>query len=94
MSEGDHTGPPAPTPIEAPADFPVIWEDPDDAKLPWQFDPLHFPHPLPILEGGMWCDFTVNGFNHAFEAYEIPTRGDARIIKHLLLYGHVSGRSA
>jgi hypothetical protein len=28
----------------------------------------------------MWCDFTVNGFNHAFEAYEIPTRGDARLI--------------
>ncbi len=80
MSDGDHAGPPAPTPIEAPADFPVTWENPEDAQLPWQYDPLHFPHPLPILEGGMWCDFIINGFNHAFEAYEIPNRGDARLI--------------
>ncbi len=79
MSNGDQPGPPAPTPIEAPADFPVTWENPKDAELPWQFDPMHFPHPIPALEADIWCIFT-DGFNHAFETYEIPNRTVARFI--------------
>lgn len=80
MPDENAAGPPAPTPIETPENFPVIWENPEDAQLPWEYDPMHFTDPIPVLEGDMWCGFIANGFNHAFETYEIPNRAVSRLI--------------
>ena len=30
-------------------DFSVIWKDPEDEKLTWVYDPMHFPRPLAPL---------------------------------------------
>ncbi len=32
-------------------DFQVTWKNPEDAKLSWNFDPMHFPRPLTPLTG-------------------------------------------
>ena len=50
---------PAHGPVPAPPDFPVVWETPDDEKLFWTNDRMHWPDPLPMLltsldfEGGI-----------------------------------------
>ncbi len=67
---------PAPgKPIPAPPDFPVRWENPKDAKMFWEPDPMHYPDPIAPLEfefinGGLG----EHGFNHAAEKYELPVR--------------------
>ena len=83
MSDEGHAGPPDPTPIEAPVDFPITWDNPEDVQLPWQYDPLHFTDPIPALEGDVWCVF-MTGFDYAFETYEIPNRSVARLINTYL----------
>ena len=49
---------PAPTPIPLPDHFPIKWEHPDHAALPWQQDRMHAPHPMTPLSA--W--FANNGF--------------------------------
>jgi len=83
MPDESHAGPPEPTPIETPENFPVTWENPKDAELPWEYDPMHFTNPIPVLEGDVWCVFR-EGFNYAFEAYEIPNRAVSRLINTYL----------
>src|SRR5439155_1063116 len=41
--------PPRGIPIETPSDFPVTWQQPDDAQLLWTLDRVHWPDPLPTL---------------------------------------------
>src|SRR5690348_8216722 len=63
---------PAPTPIPLPDHFPIKWEHPDHAALPWQQDRMHAPHPMTPLSA--W--FANNGFRHgpnkALAAYNTP----------------------
>lgn len=67
---------PAPgKPIATPPEFPVRWEDPKDARMFWEPDPMHYPDPMTPLEfeflnGGLG----EHGFNHAAEHYELPVR--------------------
>ncbi|MGH2770910.1 MAG: hypothetical protein ACRDJF_10385, partial [Actinomycetota bacterium] len=63
-----------PQPIPVPEDFPVVWEDPEDGKLFWQLDPMHFPAPVPLLEFDLLFGMQ-RGFEHAFREYEIPVSG-------------------
>jgi len=72
--------PPQPRPVPAPPDFPVQWDSPEEAHLPWTRDPMHFPAPLPTLEGEMWCRAMHHGFCRAQEAYEMPIRARAKQI--------------
>jgi hypothetical protein len=36
--------------IPTPPDFPVVWENPDDERLFWTRDAMHFPNPVNALE--------------------------------------------
>ena len=55
--------PPEPRPIPDSPDFPVTWENPDDARLPWEYDATHFTGPVPYLESqAFWAEVFV-GFN-------------------------------
>jgi pyruvate,water dikinase len=55
MSNENTMNPPEPTPIAIPPDFPVTWENPDDAHIFWQHDRMHFPDPAPPLERQFWA---------------------------------------
>ena len=37
-------------PIPASPDFPVVWDDPDDERLFWTRDAMHFPNSVNVLE--------------------------------------------
>ena len=69
-----HAGPPAPQIVPIPADFPVSWDNPEDERLPWQFDPMHFPEPMPRLEGELYSAIYETGMSPAFAGYELPVR--------------------
>ena len=49
MSPIDATGVCAAAPLPPPADFPVIWQNPDDACLCWTLDRVHWPDPMAPL---------------------------------------------
>jgi pyruvate,water dikinase len=63
---------PAPTPIPLPEHFPITWDHPDQAALPWAQDRMHAPKPMTPLSH--W--FANNGFrlgaNKAVSAYNAP----------------------
>ena len=69
-----HAGPPEPQIVPIPADFPVSWDNPEDERLRWQFDPMHFPEPMPRLEGELWSGIYETGMSPAFAGYELPVR--------------------
>ena len=69
-----HAGPPEPQIVPIPADFPVSWDNPEDERLPWQFDPMHFPEPMPRLEGELYSGIYETGMSPAFAGYELPVR--------------------
>ena len=73
---------PQPQPIPVPANFPVHWDSPEEAHMPWGRDPMHFPSPLPTLEGEVWCRIMHCGFCRAQEAYEMPVRARAKDINN------------
>ena len=59
-----HADPGAPTTTAAPG-FPVAWQQhPDDAKLFWQHDPMHFPDPLAPMEAAMLQRTLGPGFGY------------------------------
>lgn len=63
---------PVPRPIPAPANFPITWESPELAQLPFQQDRQHVPNPMTPLAA--W--FAMNGFavgaTRAMAAYDVP----------------------
>jgi pyruvate,water dikinase len=60
-------------PIPAPPDFPVVWENPDDERLFWTRDAMHFPNPVNELEDEFLVRIAQgNGFARASEAYAMP----------------------
>jgi len=62
-----------PKPIPNSPDFPVNWENREDAQLPWQFDPMHIPYPIPPFEAEVW-QTTYEGWNKANELTGVPIR--------------------
>src|SRR5215211_4426786 len=72
-------------PIPAPPDFPVVWEDPDDERLFWTRDAMHFPNPVNALEEEFLVRLAQGeGFARACEAYDMPIRLRARRINSYL----------
>jgi pyruvate,water dikinase len=72
-------------PIPVPPNFPVAWENPDDERLFWTRDAMHFPVPVNELED----EFSIrlaqeNGFARACEAYDLPFRLRPRRINYYL----------
>ena len=54
----------APTPgqpIPTPPDFPVVWDDPSDARQTWTFDSVHFSEPVAPLPYAVTAAFFVGG---------------------------------
>jgi hypothetical protein len=72
-------------PIPAPPDFPVVWEDPDDERLFWTRDAMHFPYPVNALEGEFLVRIAQgNGFARAREAYDMPVKMLVRLVNTYL----------
>ena len=72
-------------PIPAPPDFPVVWENPDDERLFWTRDAMHFPNPVNALEEEFLVRIAQGeGFARACEAYDMPIRLRARRINTYL----------
>ena len=80
-------------PVPIPADFPVTWESPEDAKRLWRLDPLHYPNPLPLLEHDLHQGYDVTGSNRALESYNFPFRWVMRNINGYL-YSSIIPKSA
>src|SRR5215204_1205271 len=72
-------------PIPAPPNFPVVWENPDDERLFWTRDAMHFPNPVNALEEEFLVRIAQGkGFARACEAYDMPIRLRARRINTFL----------
>jgi pyruvate,water dikinase len=75
-------------PIPVPADFPVVWDAPEDAQALWQIDRMHFPDPLLPMEYA-FVAYAMAQINWAREQYGQPMRTRSRLINH---YSYMSGR--
>lgn len=63
-----------PQPIPLPADFPVVWERPEDAHAFWERETMHMPGQATVLDGALACRWVNEGFNAACEDYSMPIR--------------------
>lgn len=59
--------------IVPPAEFPVVWEAVDDAKMFWERDMMHYPAPMKPAEFAL-MKLYENGFNTAADLYDLPVR--------------------
>ena len=62
---------PAPTSIPIPADFPVTWQDPEDAAWTWDQEATHFPESMPPLEFDFW-NCAIHGIYDCKSACLLP----------------------
>lgn len=67
-----------PQPIALPADFPVVWERPDEAHGFWERETMHFPGQSPLLDHSFAHRWVEEGFNAACEDYSMPVRNAYR----------------
>lgn len=67
-----------PQPIELPDDFPVVWEQPEDAQGFWQRETMHLPGQSTMLDDGFARRWIEQGFNAACEDYSMPVRNAYR----------------
>ncbi len=65
--------------IPLPASFSVDWQQPADAKLMWNFDPMHFPHQIKPLTIPVLLTTIEQGFNCAAKQYDMPIRQRAMV---------------
>src|SRR5947209_3823477 len=70
MSPIDATGVCAVSPVPPPADFPIIWQNPDDARLYWTLDRVHWPDPMAPLVFAIAGEALAHGLTAAARAYE------------------------
>lgn len=73
MSNSTAQTPTAGQPIPTPPDFPVVWDDPSDARQAWTFDPVHFSEPIAPLPHAVVAAFLVGG-NAGFERAGLPVQ--------------------
>lgn len=74
MSTGTRPPKSLSTPMPTPDDFPVSWEDPDDASLFWLLQRMHFPEPMtPLDEWFLRSEF--EGATRAARVYDLPIYG-------------------
>lgn len=71
---------------DTPADFPVVWRRPEDARMLWSHDSLHYPDPVTPLEFSLIEEGVDAGITNAARAYDIPiTVHDRHINSYLYL---------
>ena len=69
-----------PQPIPLPADFPVEWEQPEDAHRLWERETMHLPGQSTQLDDSFVRRWVDAGFNAACEDYSMPVRNAYRRI--------------
>ena len=62
----------------APAKMVPAWEQPDDERMFWMQDRMHFPYPISRMEDDLARLGLVDGLNRAHELYDIPARMHGR----------------
>jgi phosphohistidine swiveling domain-containing protein len=67
--------------LPIPNDFPVTWQDPDDAQQFWQIERMHWPDPIPPLDFEIMRD-AHEQFTNAFADYGIPLRYVPRLFNY------------
>ncbi len=75
-----------PEPITPPENFPVIWENPDDARLLWSLDRLHWPDPITPMFASYYTDIFNVGRMKAAQYYRRPTAALRAIRINTYLY--------
>jgi rifampicin phosphotransferase len=68
-------------PIPAPADFPLTWEQPDDERLFWQVERMHWPDPMTPMDFAFMRS-AHEGFSWAFNHYGVPLAFSARHLNY------------
>jgi phosphohistidine swiveling domain-containing protein len=74
-----------PVHITAPPDFPVVWKHPDDARMFWQPERLHFADPMTPMDYAFMA-VAHDQLNWAFEQYGLPIRYHYRLFNHRWFY--------
>jgi pyruvate,water dikinase len=74
-----------PVRITVPPDFPVAWEQPDDARMFWQLERLHFADPMAAMDYAFMADAHLQ-LNWAFGQYGLPDRYHFRLFNHRWFY--------
>jgi phosphohistidine swiveling domain-containing protein len=91
MTDNPNQSQPAPgQSIPIPADFPVSWDDPVDARKLWRLDPIHYPNPLPVLEHDLHQGYDSAGMMRGLESYNLPIRNLQRNINGYLYSSIIS----
>ena len=72
--------------IETPPNFPVTWEKPDDPKLLWTSDRMHFTEPMTALVYDV-CVIFFEGFAATSRAYDYGLQWNCRRINTYIYYG-------
>lgn len=67
-------------PIPVPSDFPVVWESPDDERVFWMQDAMHFPGVITALDDDVLPRTIYRGHRAASEMYDLPIRIHSRFI--------------
>jgi phosphohistidine swiveling domain-containing protein len=67
-------------PIPTPEDFPVRWENPDEGRLQWVLDGVHYPNPMTPLEFDLTVAIYEDGRTRGMAEYDVPVRFKARRI--------------
>jgi phosphohistidine swiveling domain-containing protein len=67
-----------PQPIPLPADFPVVWEQPEDAHGFWERETMHVPGQATMLDDSFARRWIDEGFNAACEDFSMPVRNAYR----------------
>jgi hypothetical protein len=74
-----------PVRITVPPEFPVAWDHPDDARMFWQLERLHFADPMTAMDYAFMADAHVQ-LNWAFGQYGLPDRYHFRLFNHRWFY--------
>jgi pyruvate,water dikinase len=74
-----------PARFTAPPEFPVVWDHPDDARMFWQLERIHFADPMTAMDAA-YMAIAHDQLNWAFERYGLPVRYHYRLFNHRWFY--------
>ncbi|MBI4495218.1 MAG: hypothetical protein HY690_20780 [Chloroflexi bacterium] len=72
--------------IPTPPDFPVVWENPDDQRLFWERENMHFADQMSPLNASILQEAMVPGWNAAARYYELPVVGMRGLLINTYVY--------
>lgn len=75
ITQTTHPPQPAPgQPIPIPPDFPVKWANPNQARMLWELDRMHFPDPVLPFVASLSNEIIAVPFNRVVAQYALPVR--------------------